>query len=97
MSFRNGTILLTDNVPDSNDYDESDGSYLFTFPLQIDTSKNNSVTLYALKMAECWPLLNPDTDESCHYDSQFSIMKARKDVFKNTDKLADCEVTKHHD
>ena len=33
LSYRNGTIILTDGVPDSNDYDECDGSFLFTFPL----------------------------------------------------------------
>lgn len=97
MSFRNGTILLTDNVSDSDDYEKMDGSYLFTFPLQIDESKNNSVTLYALKMTQCFKLLNSETDKSCHYDSQFSIMRARRDVFKNTEKIDDCEITKHHD
>ena len=85
MSYRNGTIVLTDNVPDSSDYDECDGSYLFTFPLQIDTTKNNTLTLYALKMAKFWKLLTSETDKSCHYDSYFSIMRARRDVFKNTE------------
>ena len=48
-------------------------------------------------MTHCFELLKSDTDKSCHYDSQFSIVRARKSEFKNTDKIDDCEITKHDD
>ena len=53
--YKNGVMVLTDEVKDTNDFIDAKGCRLYTFPLKA--SPDSRVTLYSLKMGKFHKLI----------------------------------------